>query len=453
MVLMDGRWPPFPQEPDKCPDHLASVNANRQMNLQGKHGTAIVFTDTIGSGEIAQITNLLNQPFAEGADVRIMPDCHVGAGCVIGFTAKLTDKVVPNLIGVDIGCGVAAWNLGNRAKVGEGFDKLDKVIRQRVPYGRNVREEPLERTTLKGIYETLDNPLPFERFIDAVHEICTRLDLDESRVLASIGSLGGGNHFIEVDASREGELWLVIHSGSRNFGMAVAKHHQSVAEQSLLMISKDEYAARVEHIRRTKKGKGIAVAIQRLNKEASRKGKATGLEFLEGKEREAYFRDMKIAQILAQLSRRAMAYEILKHRYGMEFFAPIESVHNYIDFEDNIMRKGAIPARAGQEVVIPLNMADGLIYGIGKGASDWNCSAPHGAGRKFSRSQAKKTIPLEAFQKLMRQSQVWTTCVGKDTLDEAPQAYKKADEIISKLPETVEIIDHLKPVYNFKASE
>jgi RNA-splicing ligase RtcB len=423
------------------------------MELKGKFSTATIFTDTIGEAEIAQIMNLLNQPFAEGAHVRIMPDCHVGAGCVIGFTAKLTDKVVPNLIGVDIGCGVAAWNLGNRANVGEKFDKLDKVIRRHVPYGRSVREEPVNSATLKAIFQTLGNDLSFEQFMAELSRICRELRLDESRVLASIGSLGGGNHFIEVDLSHEGDLWLVIHSGSRNFGLAVAKHHQSVAEQSLLMISKEEYDARVDHIRQTKKGKGIAAAIQKLNKEARRKGKATGLEFLEGEDREAYFRDMKIAQILAQLSRRVMAFEILRHRYGMDFFAPVESVHNYIDFEDNVIRKGAIPARTGQEVVIPLNMADGLIYGIGKGAANWNCSAPHGAGRKFSRSQAKRTISLEGFQKLMQQAQVWTTCVGKDTLDEAPQAYKKADEIISRLPETVEIIDHLKPVYNFKASE
>jgi tRNA-splicing ligase RtcB len=423
------------------------------MELKGKYGTATVFTDTIGEGEIAQITNLLNQPFVEGSNVRIMPDCHVGAGCVIGFTAKLTDKVVPNLIGVDIGCGVAAWNLGLRGSVGEKFDRLDRVIRKHVPFGRNVREAPVDDHVLRHLFSTLGAEISYEMFLSEFERICKSLASDHSRVMASIGSLGGGNHFIEVDHSREDELWLVIHSGSRNFGMAVAKHHQAVAEESLLLIDRDEFLSRIEVIRKTKKGKGIEVAIKKLKKEASRKGKATGLEYLEGAEMEAYFRDMKIAQILAQLSRRVMAYEILKHHYGMDFFAPVESVHNYIDFEDNIMRKGAIPARAGQELVIPLNMADGLIYGIGKGAADWNCSAPHGAGRKFSRSQANQTIPLEAFQKLMQKAQVWTTCVGKATLDEAPQAYKKADEIISKLPETVEIVDHLKPVYNFKASE
>lgn len=423
------------------------------MQLQGKYEQAVVFTDEIESGAIGQIITLLNQPFAAGSHVRIMPDCHAGKGCVIGFTAKLTEQVVPNLIGVDIGCGVAAWNLGKRSDVGEKFDKLDKVIRKHVPFGRSVRSAPIGREILKQIFATLDAKISFEQFVKEVERICKQLGLDTSRVWASIGSLGGGNHFIEVDLSESDDQWLVIHSGSRNFGLAVAKHHQAVAEESLLSISKEEFAKRVELIKRTKKGKGIEVAIQALRKEASKKGKVTGLEFVEGLEREAYFRDMKIAQVLAQLSRRVMAYEILKHRYGREFFAPVESVHNYIDFTDNIIRKGAISAREGEELVIPLNMADGLIYGIGKGAEDWNCSAPHGAGRKMSRSKAKESIRLEDFQKKMKAAKVWTTCVGKDTLDEAPQAYKKAETIIEKIEHTVDIRDRMRPVYNFKASE
>lgn len=423
------------------------------MEVSGKYGTARIFADPVGQGELAQVRHLLDQPFAEGAHVRVMPDCHVGAGCVIGFTARLTDKVVPNLIGVDIGCGVAAWNLGSRDSVGEGFDKLDRVIRRQVPFGREVRQSPVDADTLEEIYQSLGEERPLAEFLGEVSRICRALRLDEARVRASIGSLGGGNHFIEVDLSRENDLWLVIHSGSRNFGLAVARHHQSIAEQSRLTISREAYAERIEAIRRTKKGKGIEAAIRKLKQEVYREGKATGLEYLEGADREAYFRDMRTAQVLAQLSRRVMAREILRHRYGMDFFPPVESVHNYIDFSDEIIRKGAISAHADEEVVIPLSMADGLVYGRGKGQADWNFSAPHGAGRKFSRTHARQNIPLESFQKVMQVAQVWTTCVGKDTLDEAPQAYKKAEEILGKLDSTVDVIDHLKPVYNFKAAE
>ncbi len=423
------------------------------MELQGKYGTAIVYTDELESSAAAQIINLLNQPFAEGSQVRIMPDCHAGAGCVIGYTAKLTDKVVPNLIGVDIGCGVTAWNLGKRAEVGEEFDKLDKVIRRHVPYGRNVRAVPADEGILRQIFDTLEAGISFEEFQIELERICCSLKLDRSRVWASIGSLGGGNHFIEVDRSQKDELWLVIHSGSRNFGLAIARHHQAVAEESLLVISKEEFRERMERIKRTKKGRGIESAIKALRKDVRKKGKATGLEFVEGSERDAYFRDMKIAQILAKLSRRVMAYEILQHHYGMAFFEPVESVHNYIDFADNIIRKGAISAHLGEEVVIPLNMADGVIYGIGKGSGEWNFSAPHGAGRTMSRSKAKQSIPLEDFRKKMADSKVWSTCVGKHTLDEAPQAYKPADIIIEKIGLTVDIRDHMKPVYNFKAAE
>lgn len=422
------------------------------MEINGKYGSAIVYTDDIEQEAISQITNLLNQPMAEGSNIRIMPDCHAGAGCVIGYTAKLTDKIVPNLIGVDIGCGVTSWRLGKRAAVGEKFDKLDKVIRAEIPSGRTINES-VNFLELEKIYNTMSIDLSFGDWHQKVHDICINTNQDFNYVLRSVGSLGGGNHFIEIDKDDNDELWLTIHSGSRNFGLKVALYHQEQAEKSLFSISKEEFDSKVEEIKRTKKGKGIEVAIQTLRKEASKKGKATGLEFLEGEEAQAYYNDMEIAQIYAQLSRRVMGNRILKKMYKMDYFTPVESVHNYINFEDGIVRKGSISAHKGEDVIIPLNMADGIIFGEGKGNKDWNYSAPHGAGRKMSRTKAKKSIRLEDFQAKMKRSAVWSSSVGKDTLDEAPQAYKNADHIIDLLKDTVDIRVRMFPVYNFKASE
>jgi len=417
------------------------------MELKGKYGNAIVHTDDIEQEAISQIINLLNQPMSKDANVRIMPDVHAGAGCVIGYTAKLTDKVVPNLIGVDIGCGMTAWRLGNLSKIGEKFDKLDKVIREYIPSGKNVREDSPSFNLLKKLLKTISN-VSFEDFYENVSSICKKLQIDDDRVWKSIGSLGGGNHFIEVDKDDDNNLWLVIHSGSRNFGLKIAKYHQGIAEESLFSMSKEEFNSKIEDIKKKKKGKGIEVAIKALRKEASSKGKSSGLEFVEGEDLDNYLKDMKVAQLYSQLSRRVMGYEILSHMYKIDYFMPIESIHNYISFEDGIIRKGSISAHDGEKVIIPLNMADGIILGIGKGNKDWNYSAPHGAGRKMSRTKAKANISLEDYQYKMKD--VWSSCVGKSTLDEAPQAYKSADHIINNIKETVDIISHMKPIYNFK---
>jgi RNA-splicing ligase RtcB len=422
------------------------------MEISGKYGSAIVYNDDVEQEAISQIINLLNQPMAEGANVRIMPDCHAGAGCVIGYTAKKTDKIVPNLIGVDIGCGVTGWKLGKRSVVGEKFDKLDKIIRTHVPSGRTINDE-VDEEEIETIFNTLDTDYSFRNFFVNVEEVCKRTGQDSNYIWRSAGSLGGGNHFIEIDKDDNDELWLVIHSGSRNFGLKIALWHQQVAEQSLFSMSKEDFDNKVEEIKQTKKGKGIEVAIKALRTEASRKGKATGLEFLEGEDAEAYYHDMNIAQIYAQLNRRVMGNRILKKMYKMDYFQPVESVHNYINFKDGIVRKGAISAHDGEEVIIPLNMADGIIMGVGKGNDAWNNSAAHGAGRKMSRSKAKSTIRLEDFQKRMKDAGVWSSCVGKSTLDEAPQAYKKADKIVEYLQETVDVKVRMFPVYNFKATE
>jgi RNA-splicing ligase RtcB len=336
-------------------------------------------------------------------------------------------------------CGVQAWKLGKRSLVGERFEKLDKFIRNNIPSGREIHEEPVAVLS------------------DDKREACKRTCQDPDYVLNSIGTLGGGNHFIEVDRDQDDNLWLIVHTGSRNFGLKVAKFYQELAEQSTLGIPEDEYRARLEEIKRTKKGKGIEVAIQALRKEAMKRGKATGLEYLTLLEAKEYFKDMGIAQDYAQLNRLAIGTIILSEFYKIETLKEevesIESVHNYINFEDLIIRKGSIAAHAGQKVIIPLNMADGVIIGVGKGNEEWNFSAPHGAGRRMSRSKAKVSIALEDFQAVMKAKGVWSSTADKHTLDEAPACYKKSIDIIKQIAPTVNIISHMQSVYNFKASE
>lgn len=430
------------------------------MKLSGAYGEAEVFTDDVELEAQSQIINLLNQEMSTGAHVRIMPDVHAGAGCVIGYTAKLTGKIVPNLIGVDIGCGVASWKLGPRHLIGEKYDKLDKLIRREIPSGRNVQQS-FDEEAVSHIYAAAfldarpsEEKFPsWKNFLSEIERTCKDTDQKENYVLSSIGTLGGGNHFIEIDLDDADNLWLTIHSGSRNFGLKIARHHQSIAEQTLISVSRDEYDAEIEKINKTKKGKGIEAAIRKYRNSVMKKGKSSGLEYLEGAEAEAYLRDMRIAQIYAQLNRRVMGSRILSQHYKMDYFEPLESVHNYINFSDKIIRKGAISAHKDEELLIPLNMAEGIILGTGKGNPEWNFSAPHGAGRKMSRSRAKQSIRLEDFQYVMKKSGVFSTSVGKHTKDEAPQAYKKSDMILQSLDETVEIIGRMKPVYNFKASE
>lgn len=422
------------------------------MEVNGKYSKAVIYNDNVEQEAISQVVNLLNQPMSENANVRIMSDVHAGAGCVIGYTAKLTDKIVPNLIGVDIGCGVTAYRLGNKKDIKAKFEKLDSFIRNKIPSGKEVLESP-NFSEMNKILSEFTN-ISFNDFHEKVTEICERTSQDRNRVWRSIGSLGGGNHFIEIDEDNNHDYWLIVHSGSRNFGLKIANFHQKIAEDSILGIDKDAFDEKVEEIKRTKKGKGIEVAINRLRKEMVTTGKATGLEYLEGDKANNYFKDMDIAQKYARLSRLLMLKTIVKDFYKIDFVSSeiVESTHNYINFEDGIIRKGAISAHKGQRVIIPLNMADGVIFGYGKGNEEWNNSAPHGAGRKFSRSKAKKNISLEDFQKVMKSKGVWSTSINKSTLDEAPQAYKKSKDIIEYLKDTVEVEVHMKPVYNFKAS-
>lgn len=427
------------------------------MILEGKYGKAVVYTDEIEEGAVSQIINLLNQPMAKDADVRIMPDVHAGAGCVIGYTAKLTDKIVPNLIGVDIGCGVTAYKLGPKHEVGAAFDKLDAFIRENIPSGRNIHDS-FDNDMVSTVFDALGlkfKGFDFRAFNSRMIDICCSSHQNFDYVRNSIGTLGGGNHFIEIDEDNDHILWLVVHSGSRNFGLKIANHHQKIAEDSVLGIDKFEFNRRVEEIKATKKGKGIEVAINKLRKEISKHGKATGLEYLEGAAADIYYMDMNIAQMYAQINRATMLFKIVVDFYKQDFDTCkiVESIHNYINYEDKIVRKGAISAHDGEKVIIPLNMADGIIVGTGKGNANWNYSAPHGAGRKMSRSKAKSTIDLDEFQKIMKSRGVWTSTAGKQTLDEAPQAYKKAEHIIEYLKPSVDIDVHMKPIYNYKAAD
>ncbi len=378
--------------------------------LHGTYGSAKIFTDRIEEAAREQIITLLNHPAAEHARVRIMPDCHAGAGCVIGYTAHLTDKVVPNLIGVDIGCGVCAWKLPGIRTI--SFPDLDEYIRRHIPSGHQVRG------SLHPEMESAGGPPGARFFSDFQQDLdaaIRRTKQEGERVWRSLGTLGGGNHFIEIDTDEEGEYWLLAHSGSRNFGLRIAQWHQRKAVDTL--------------------------------------GKMNGLEYLEGGDKTAYLRDMAVAQEYAARNRRIIGYEIITSFFALPWrdLPLVESVHNYISFRDNIVRKGAVSAAEGEQVVIPLNMAEGSLLCRGKGNREWNISAPHGAGRKMSRRQAKKEVPIEDFRRIMKKHNVWTSCIGKNTLDESPQAYKETSRLKKELGPSVDITSILIPVYNYKA--
>lgn len=391
-----------------------------------------IFTENIEQEALDQINTLLDQPAFADCKVRIMPDVHAGAGCVIGFTANLGDKVIPNIVGVDIGCGMLTVNLG---KIDIDYERLDNTIRKYIPCGRNVHEGRKVR---------------FDKIQDMY---CYRELKDTRRFERSIGTLGGGNHFIEIDEGRNGTKFLVIHTGSRNLGKQVADYYQKLAVE--FMQGEDELYAEQERIIAEYKAQGRRSEIQAAIAELHRNYRAKQIDipkdlcYLTGKYREQYLHDMRICQEFAMINRSYIAEFIMR---GMGWWAidTFETIHNYID-DDNMIRKGAISARTGEKVLIPINMRDGCIIGIGKGNEDWNCSAPHGAGRIMSRMKAKEVLSLEEFKESM--DGIFTTSVSAETLDEAPMVYKPMDEIIENIKDTVDILEIIKPVYNFKASE
>ncbi len=424
------------------------------ININGKYSEALIYSDNVEQDTLSQIYKITCHPATIKADIRIMPDVHLGAGICIGFTAKLTDKVVPNWIGVDIGCGVITYNLG---KIDIDYQSLDNFIRNNIPSGRKVRNKRYKNLddVVYMIREKDHTFSPYKEFMHTFEDLVKKLEEDFHRTVNSLGTLGGGNHFIEIDRDQSGNNWLTIHSGSRHFGLKVAKYHQNKAKK-FIESKRKNYGKLIASERRKKGEQNVDTELIKRY-ETERKeyiGIPSDSAFLPLQEGgDLYLKDMKTAQEYAKINRRVMAKHIIEDYLGlnMKDLEEIESVHNYINFKDNIIRKGAISAYKNEKVIIPLNMRDGLIVGSGKSNKDWNYSAPHGAGRVYSRSKARKTLSLEEFRKEM--DGIWTSSISHSTIDESPMAYKDAGEIITHLKQTVDIETIMVPVYNFKAPD
>ena len=397
------------------------------IELQGKYNTAKIFTDVVDEASIAQVIELCNQEFAAGSRIRMMPDIHAGAGCTVGTTMTVSDRIVPNLVGVDIGCGM--YTLKLKEKHIE-LQKLDKVIREKIPSGFDVCSKP---HALAGEAE-----LSSLRCIKAVNP---------ARAELSIGSLGGGNHFIEVDKDESGALYLVIHSGSRHLGVEVAGYYQKRGYDRLNRCDEAAMRRLAEELKAAGKQKQIEAELTKW-KSTKRTAVPKHLAYVEGEDFENYLHDMEIVQAFAELNRRAIAAQIVKS-LKLHVVDDFTTVHNYIDVKSRILRKGSVSAQKGERLLIPINMRDGSLLCIGKGNEDWNCSAPHGAGRLMSRAQAKQSFTVSEFKKQM--AGIYTTSVGADTLDECPMTYKSMEDIAGNISPTVEIISVMKPIYNFKA--
>ncbi len=399
------------------------------LEIKGKINTAICYASVIEEEAIEQIRRMCDYEFTAGSRIRIMPDVHAGKGCTIGTTMTITDKAVPNIVGVDIGCGMYTVSLG---KADIDFERLDEAAHF-IPSGMNVWEGRQEHFDLEQLR-------------------CYRDLKDTKRLERSLGTLGGGNHFIEIDESADGEKYLVIHSGSRNLGKQVAELYQKLAVD--LSKGKEEYFKKRDEIIRTYKEQGKRKEIQAALKKIAWEQKESlipeDLCFLFGSYLEDYLHDVEVCQRFARRNREKMA-EILLERTGIAAGEAFHTIHNYIDTEEMILRKGAIAAHAGEKILIPINMRDGSVLAVGKGNAEWNYSAPHGAGRIMSRKAAKDKLSLEEYRETMKG--VYTTSVNEATLDEAPMAYKSLDDIIDVIRDSVDIIDVMKPVYNFKASD
>lgn len=390
-----------------------------------------IFTSNVEKEALNQIDDLLSLDAFKNSKIRIMPDVHAGKGCVIGFTGNLGEKVIPNVVGVDIGCGMLCVNLGN---IEIDLEKLDKVIRKFVPSGMNVHEEKVQEFDLTKLK-------------------CFSNLVNVQRLENSLGTLGSGNHFIEIDIDNDNNKYLIIHSGSRNLGVQVAEYYQKTAIE--MCNNNDEYKKEYHDIIINYKKDGKEKEINEKLKEFQNKYKERKKEipkefaYLEGDRRNDYLNDMKICQKFASLNRMVMAEIICRHM-GIKFDDYFETIHNYISFEDNIVRKGSISAKKGERVLIPMNMKDGCIVAIGKGNDDWNQSAPHGAGRLMSRKKAKEILNLNDYKNSMKD--IYTTSVCEETIDEAPAAYKNTSEIIENIKDTVDVEKIIKPIYNYKDS-
>ena len=396
------------------------------FDLNGKYATARIFTDNIENEAISQIYELCNQEFTKDCKVRIMPDVHAGKGCTIGTTMEIKDKVVPNLVGVDISCGVLCIKLKEKEI---DFKKLDEVIRKYVPSGMNVREKAIDNSEIRKI---------------GLQKLKCINHINMDRAEKSLGTLGGGNHYEEIDVDEDKNLYLVIHSGSRYLGKQVAEYYQQMAINDLTNNTKEKIAL-IQKLKNESREKEIECALKMFDKPKI----PSHLAYLEGIHLKNYLHDVGIIQKYAHVNRKTIANEIIT-RMGLTIEEEFTTCHNYIDLDHMILRKGAISAQKGEKLIIPINMKDGAIIGIGKGNPDWNYSAPHGAGRIMSRSKAKELVSLEEFEKSM--NGIWTTSVCQSTIDESPMVYKPIKEIVENIKDTVTIEKIIKPIYNFKAN-
>ena len=401
-----------------------------KIEIKGKVNTAICYARVVEDEAIEQIRRMCNYIITEGSRIRIMPDVHAGKGCTIGTTMTINDKAVPNIVGVDIGCGMYTVKLGN---IDIDFEKVDEAAHY-IPSGMDVwdgRQERFDLTKLK----------------------CYRYLRDSRRLERSLGTLGGGNHFIEIDETSDGCKYLIVHSGSRNLGKQVAQYYQRLATN--LDRGYDTYLEKRDEIIRTYKEQGRKSEIQTALKDLhwqvyeSETSMPDDLCYVSGKYLEEYLYDVEICQNFAKRNRELMA-EIILERIGMTSLEAFHTIHNYIDVDEMILRKGAIAAHNGEKVLIPINMRDGSVLAVGKGNPEWNYSAPHGAGRLMSRTAAKNNLSLDEYKEMMRG--VYSTSINENTLDEAPMAYKRLEDIIDVIKESVDIIEVMKPIYNFKAS-
>lgn len=398
------------------------------FEIEGQMNTAICYAKVVEQDAIDQIKRMCDYEFTKDSKIRIMPDVHAGKGCTIGTTMTVHNKVVPNIVGVDIGCGTYTVNLGN---IDIDFEKLDEAAHY-VPSGTSVWEGRQERFDLTQLR-------------------CYRSLKDTKRLERSLGTLGGGNHFIEVDVEEDGTKYLIVHSGSRNLGKQVAEIYQQLAVD--LNKGKETYFEERDAIIREYKAAGrrkeIQAALQKISWAARETSMPEDLCFLYGKYLEDYLYDVEICQEFARRNREKIA-DILLQRTGLQGSDGFHTVHNYIDTKEMILRKGAIAAHEGERVLIPINMRDGSVLAVGKGNPEWNYSAPHGAGRLMSRRLAKEQLNMDDYREMMKG--IYTTSVCMETLDEAPMAYKSLDDIIDVIQETVDVIGVMKPIYNFKAN-
>jgi len=403
---------------------------NEMVEIKGQHNTAICYTDELEESAALQIKSVCDQKEFSGSKIRIMPDVHAGMGCSIGTTMTITDKIVPGMVGVDIGCGIETVEIAER-KI--DFEKLDWLIRKQIPYGREVRK------ALHPLNDEIE-----------LKELRCRGKVNIDRARKSIGTLGGGNHFIEVDRADDGRLFIVVHSGSRHIGNEVAKYYQDQAYIELGGSSHAQLSIAKNKLKTEGRGREIESTLKRLKAEAASKVTLPkDLAYVSGKLFDDYIHDMKIIQQFAVLNRKAMM-EVILSVMDLTRVDAFTTIHNYIDTDVMILRKGAVSAKAGEKLLIPINMRDGSLICIGKGNEEWNCSSPHGAGRLMSRTAAKRDLSMNEYRKEM--SEVYTTCVVPDTLDEAPMAYKSIDEIVRHIGPTAEIIERIRPIYNFKAA-